>query len=394
MLDRRHFLQAGSAGLLSSLLSARTAFASVPSDNRLVVVILRGALDGLHALSPYADKDYSRLRPVIANQKGGSDGLINVDGYFGLHRGLEALWPLYQANELLFLPAISTQYRERSHFDGQNLLENGSGRAYGANSGWLNRAITGMNEGDRRMGLSIGPAVPLIMHGPNGVETWADSSLPDVDEDFLARLTRSYRNDALFMDTLHDATGTLKPDMNMMGMEDTSRQARELPLAIQAVTELLSRPKGPRIAVLEVDGWDTHFDQERRLSQLFDRVADGVVDMKAGLGNVWSKTAVLLVSEFGRTAAENANRGTDHGTGGLAMLAGGAVAGGRIAGEWPGLSRNALWEERDVRAVNSYESVFKSLLSHHMGLDQAFVEDQVFPNSAAFQPMSGLFRTG
>ena len=301
--------------------------------------------------------------------------------------------PLYQRGELSFLPAAATQYRERSHFDGQNLLENGSGAPYGSDSGWLNRAIVGLNGGDRRLGLSIGPALPLIMQGEARIQTWSETIFPEIDEDFMARLMDTYRHDALFLDSLHDANGTVDPSMAMDDLQGGSQQGRAFQTAARAAADLLARADGPRVAMLELGGWDTHFNQDSRLNQSFGFLARGLLDLQEGLGAAWSRTAVLVVSEFGRTAAENGNGGTDHGTGGLAMLAGGAVAGGQIAGLWPGLSERALFEGRDLRAINSYESLFKSVLIGHLGLDQAFVEDHVFPGSAAFAPMTGLLRT-
>ncbi len=174
---------------------------------------------------------------------------------------------------------------------------------------------------------------------------------------------------------------------------DNPAQRRNFGMSTRAAADLLARADGPRIAAMELQGWDTHFGQEGRLTNLLGQVAEGILELKAGLGDVWAKTTVMVVSEFGRTAAQNASRGTDHGTGGLAILAGGAVRGGRIAGDWPGLTDRALFEERDVRAVNDYESLFKAVLIAHMGLDQAFVEDRVFPASRRTRPMDGLLHS-
>jgi uncharacterized protein (DUF1501 family) len=387
MLDRRTFL--ASAAALAALVSTRAAFAAAPTDRRFVLVFLRGALDGLHALPPYGDQDYRRLRPTLALA---TDAVLDIDGYFGLHPALGDLMPLYRAGELLFVPAAATLYRDRSHFDGQNMLENGSGKPYGAKDGWLNRAILGLNGGDRRFGLALGPSVPLILQGPARVTSWSDSSLPSVDEDFLSRMTMAYRNDPLFAAALRDARGGIQPSVGMGDMAGESRQAQTYVKAARVAADLLARPDGPRVAVLESQGWDTHFAQERRLSPLFGEISSGLVELKRGLGEAWRDTVVLVVSEFGRTAAENGSGGTDHGTGGLAILAGGAIAGGRIAGEWPGLSERALHEGRDVLAANAYESLFKSVLIGHLGLDQSHVEDFVFPASGAHASIDGLFR--
>lgn len=388
MLERRSFLTGAAAlAALAPLASARTAFAAAPTDRRFVLVLLRGGLDGLHALPPHGDRDYRRLRPTLALLP---DPTLDLDGYFGLHPVLGDLMPLYRAGELLFVPAATTRYRDRSHFDGQNMLENGSGKPYGAQDGWLNRAILGLNGGDRRLGLALGPSVPLILQGPAHVRSWSDSTLPAVDEDFLARITVAYQHDPLFAAALRDVQGGVKP----VGMDDMAGEpGREKPFikAARVAADLLAQPDGPRVAVLESQGWDTHFAQERRLRELLGDLSRGLLELKSGLGDAWRETVLIVVSEFGRTAAENGSRGTDHGTGGLALLAGGAVEGGRIVGDWPGLSERALDEGRDVLAANSYERLFKAVLIGHLGLDPGFVEDRVFPASRAQSPTDGLF---
>lgn len=393
MLDRRHFLLGSGAAAAVALGSARATFAGAPTDNRLVFIILRGGLDGLHALAPYADKNYRSLRPRLALASPGQEnGVLDVNGYFGMHPALRSLHTLYKANELVLVPASSTRYRMRSHFDGQNMLENGSGKPYGAGTGWLNRAISGLNAGDRKLGLALGPAVPLILQGDARVQTWANSQLPKVDEDFLTRMSRMYNSDPLFAVAIADAQASLKPNLKMDGMNARPGSAKEFALAAKAAANLLSRDNGPRIAVMELQGWDTHFRQEERLSALFAQLSQGVRALKDGLGAAWAKTAIVVVSEFGRTVAENGSSGTDHGTGGIAMVAGGAIAGGKIAGKWPGLSGKTLFEGRDVHAVNDYESIFKSALVSHMGLARGFVEDKIFPNSGDIKFMDGLFR--
>jgi uncharacterized protein (DUF1501 family) len=387
MLERRSFLTGAAA--LAALASTRAAFAAAPTDRRFVLILLRGALDGLHALPPHGDRDYRRLRPTLALSP---DAVLDLDGYFGLHPALGDLVPLYRAGELLLVPAAATSYRDRSHFDGQNMLENGSGKPCGAQDGWLNRAIVGLNGGDHRLGLALGPSVPLILQGPARVRSWSDSGLPAADEDFLARMTVAYQNDPLFAAALRDARGGATPAVAMGDMAGEARPAQVYLKAARAAADLLARPDGPRVAVLESQGWDTHFAQERRLKELLGELSRGLLELKSGLGEAWRETVVIVVSEFGRTAAENGSRGTDHGTGGFALLAGGAVAGGRIVGDWPGLSERALYEGRDVLAANAYERLFKAVLVGHLGLDPGFVEDRVFPASRAQSPMDGLLR--
>lgn len=394
LLDRRLFLKlSGIAGLAGT--QPRLAFAAAPTENRLVFVILRGGLDGLHAVPPYADPMYHRLRPNLAVPRPGqAGGALDLDGGFGLHPGLAPLHDLYRRGELLVVPAATTRYRDRSHFDGQNMLEGGAGMPFGARDGWLNRAIASLDQDERRLGLALGPAVPLLLQGDAPVRTWAESPLPKTDADFLDRLAFTYRNDPLFMRTLADAQESREgmPEMAGGGGRRAPR-GREFEAAAQVAAQLLAQPTGPRIAVMESRGWDTHFGQQWRLAGLLDQLAAGILALRDGLGAHWRDTAVMVVSEFGRTAAENGSRGTDHGVGGIALLVGGAVNGGRVTGRWPGLGANAQHEGRDVVPTTDYESLFKATLIDRLGIAPGLVEDRVFPDSRTSAPTQGLFRS-
>ncbi|NNE59046.1 MAG: DUF1501 domain-containing protein [Hellea sp.] len=383
MMDRRKLIKSTAAALLATGMMPKIAFANVPTNKRFVLMFLRGGLDGLHAMPPFADPNYKRLRPNIV-----VENPIKLGGYFGLHPSLRPLMPLYRQNQLLFIPASSTDYRQRSHFDGQNFLENGSGRPYGALDGWLNRAIVSLNGGDQRLGLAIGQQVPLILQGSGNIQTWSETRLPELSDDFLQRLSHIYKDDEIFAKAFADAQNREGPNLSMRpGMGPIRGQ--DLTRSAKVVADLLSRRDGPRIAVLESQGWDTHFDQDRRLNGLLAGVADAITTLRSDMRSVWTDTVVLVVSEFGRTAAQNGNKGTDHGTGGLAMLAGGAIKGGRITGYWPGLKRSALYEGRDLRAVNSYEGIFKSILIGHLGLIDTVIADQILPGNRT-EPMPGL----
>ena len=393
MTNRRQFLQATSVTVGASVWPVPMAFANAPTEKRLVFVFLRGGLDGMHLMPPWADADYRRLRPRLALPAPGEDnGVLDLDGYFGLHPALMSMHNLYRQKELVIVPASTTRYQQRSHFDAQNMLENGSGKPYGARDGWLNRAIQGVTVSASRAGLALGPSVPLILQGDNGVQTWSDSRLPKADDDFLMRMSKMYQGDPLFAQTLRDASQAMQPNMDGTGKRDRRRN-NAFATAAKAAADLLSRDNGPRIAVMGLQGWDTHFAQQRRLTSQFKQLSQGVDNLKQGLGEAWKDTVVLVVSEFGRTAAENASGGTDHGTGGVAVLVGGAVNGGRIQGKWPGLSSAALHEGRDLRRVNYYESIFKTVLISHLGLSAGFVEDKVLPNSARIEPMPDLMRS-
>ena len=387
------FLGLGLAGL-----PARLALASTDTEQRLVLLFLRGGLDGLHAVAPWGDRDYRALRPTLALAPPGEpDGVVDLDGHFGLHPALAPLADLYAAGELAVLPAAATGYRDRSHFDGQNLLENGSGKPFGAQDGWLNRAVAALavpaQGGDRRLGLALGPSVPLILRGEAAIQTWSDSRLPAVSDDFLLRLERIYAEDPAFAQAMTLARGTPSPDLGDMGGAGRRRAfgGEDLTLTARAAADLLARPDGPRVAVIESQGWDTHFDQARRLAALFADLAGALTTLRDGLGPAWGQTAVLVVSEFGRTAAENGSRGTDHGTGGVALLAGGAVRGGRVLGDWPGLAQRDLYEGRDLHAANAYEDLFAAALVDHLGLAPDVVERSVLPSSRAGRRLPGLF---
>lgn len=414
MITRRTFTRSGVA-LLGASAFARgpVSFAKAPTDKRLIVVVLRGAMDGLHAVVPYADRDYGKLRRSLTMTKpGGKNPVIDLDGSFGLHPKLAALKPLYDAKEVAFIPAASTQYRARSHFEAQNMLETLGSAPYARKTGWLNRTLLAMNTGDVRMGLALGPSIPLILFGEAGVRTHSESRLPEVTEDFMDRINAMYDNDPAFHKAISqaleekemaagkmsggmmsgaDMSETMSGD-TMSAMDDMRLRPNNLGDTTLAAATLLKDPDGPRVAVIEAGGWDTHFGQERRLSALFSDLSGGIVSIKSEMGDAWKDTAVVVVSEFGRTARENGSNGTDHGTGGLAIVAGGSVTGGSVMGTWPGLSSRALFEDRDLMPTTHIEGIFKTLLRDHMGLSESALADQVFPDLGHIKPMRGLIR--
>ena len=390
MLKRRAFLQQ-TALISSGLALAPLTMAALPTEQRLVLMLLRGGLDGLHAVVPHADQNYRKLRPRLGVPGPGEQGgVIDLNGYFGLHPELGELATLYRRGELLIAPAATTAYRNRSHFDGQNLLENGSNRPFGLKSGWLNRTLGILGAGDQRLGLALGPTPPLLLQGDIAVATWADSPLPEVSDEFLFRLAKTYAHDPLFAATLAKADNRMAPATDVT---QGRGQGRALERSAQVAAELLARPAGPRLAVIEAGGWDTHFRQAARLSQQFAQLSAAVVALRQGLGERWRQTTVMVVSEFGRTVAENGSNGTDHGVGGLALLLGGAVRGGRILEPWPGLSERSLYEGRDLRPTVAYESLFKGVLRDGFGVPERALEEVVFPASRALAISEGLLRS-
>jgi uncharacterized protein (DUF1501 family) len=397
MIDRRVFLGTATGAMITA--QARVAFAGAEADKRFVVVMLRGAMDGLSAVPAYGDPDYAGMRTGLAVPKPGErDGALKLDGFFGLHPALSGLGRRFAAGELLVFHAIASPYRDRSHFDGQNLLENGSPKPFGLTDGWLNRAMSALpgplRSSRREYGVALAPAMPLMLRGSAPVTSWSPSILPAPDQDLVARLGRLYREtDPKLASALEGAAQA----NGVTGMSGTGRAggAGDLVTLMGAAARFLSSPNGPCVAMVESTGWDTHANQvgpygvlNRNLMAL-DR---GLEELAVGMGGLWKQTAVMIVTEFGRTVQMNGTTGSDHGNGGAAFLLGGAVAGGRVLAEWPGLARGNLHEGRDLRPTTDLRSLMKAALVDHLGIPAAFVERVVFPESAVARPLAGLFR--
>ncbi|GGY55685.1 DUF1501 domain-containing protein [Parvularcula lutaonensis] len=391
MIDRRLFLQ--SAGAVSVLAMGGVTLAKAPTDKRFVLIIQRGAQDGLHALPPYGDPAYYAVRPRVGLPKPGQEnGVVKLDGLFGLHPELAPLRQLYASGELIALPAVATRYRKRSHFDGQNLLENGSGEPFGTTSGFLNRALLGLGDAKDRLGLTVGMSAPLILQGKAQVQSWAPSVLPKASDDFLARLAFAYSGDEVLSDTLAAA---MMPAAEMdVSNKDAMRinKGKDLSLAAANVGAMLAMADGPRVAVLESTGWDHHDGLLYRSRNLFKDLARTITTLKDSMGPAWEDTVVMTVSEFGRTVRENGSAGSDHGTAGTSFLAGGAVRGGRIVGDWPGLRSQDMYQGRDLFPANSTEGLFKAVLIDHLGISEGYVEREVLPGTGSARKTEGLFR--
>jgi len=399
MLSRRKMFALG-AGLMAatSLAGIPVALARAPTDRRFVVIILRGALDGLAAVPPYADPGYRSLRGGLAlPDPNAEDGMLVLDGRFGLHPALAPLQAMYQAHELAVVHAVATPYRSRSHFDGQDLLESGAESPHGLHDGWLNRALGllggATGAGTTRAGLAVGQSVPLMLRGKTPVASWAPDDMPPADPDFFDRLGQLYAADPVFGPALHEGLKAQAMADEVLGasaMDDAKTYGRgarpivALRPAAQAVGKLLAAPAGPRVAVLEMLGWDTHAGQGAvtgRLAGVMKGLGEGLEALKEGLGPEWRETAVAVVTEFGRTVAINGTNGTDHGTGTVAFLAGGRIDGGRVITAWPGLGPTQLFEGRDLAPTTDLRAVLKALLIEHLQLPQDGVERVVFPGS-------------
>jgi uncharacterized protein (DUF1501 family) len=401
--SRRRFLL-GAGALAASAAIPQALFAHTGGSSRLVVVILRGALDGLAAVPPYGDPAYAGLhRELAIAAPGGPDGALALNNTFGLHPSLAFLHERFAAGELIVFNAVSSPYRDRSHFDGQNVLENGLTKPIGTADGWLNRALAALPRGTGRAperAVAISQNVPLILRGEAAVISKSPQATPDVDEDLLARLADLYSKDDWFSARLSEAVLTEKmvdgaADANMDKTSARAGYPDRAGAVARMAAELMRSDGGPEIAVIEAGGWDTHANQGGAKGALATRLAgldNALKSLADGLGPLWPQTAVLVVTEFGRTAAVNGTRGTDHGTGGCAFLVGGAVRGGQVIADWPGLNPRSLLDNRDLLPTRDLRSVFKGVLDEHMHVDANALAKRVFPDSSGARPLQGLIR--
>jgi uncharacterized protein (DUF1501 family) len=403
-IHRRGVLQrlAASAGLpYASLSWMHDAKASV-QGNRLIVVVLRGGLDGLAAVAAPGDPAFAEARGALAQTP--TPVLPLAGGLFALHPNLTALHGLFSRGEALAVHAVGLPYRERSHFDAQQVLESGGVRPYELSTGWLARAL--QPQGQRGMALST--AVPLVLRGAADVDSWAPSALPEPSSDLVARLLRMYAEDPALGQALARAKGLREsPAMAAMSAAEGASGGSPVGAGRQAVlalfkkaAEFAAQPQGPQAVVLEMGGWDSHAAQAAPQGALANNLAlldSGLAQLRDGLsgagkGDAWSRTAVLVVTEFGREVAINGTLGTDHGTGGVALVLGGAVRGGHVLADWPGLAKHQRHEGRDLRITTDLRAVFKALLAGHLHVPAVRLEREVFPGSAHIKALD-LLRT-
>lgn len=394
-LSRRSaLLGLGSAVSLSSFGGAASvAFAAAPTDQRFVVVILRGALDGLSAVVPYGDPAIASLRAeLIPAASGQPDGMLDLGGFYGLNPALANLHTMYRSGELLIVHAVAGPYRVRSHFEAQDCLESGSDHRM--TSGWLNRAVLTLPAAAARPdgeAVSVGVATPLLLRGPARVAGWAPHGFVAPAPDFYAQVARMTASDPLLGPAVRQGIRERGFAESTLAAAMPAANRFAFPALARAAGELLAQPEGPRIAALEIDGWDTHAAQMPRLHDVLGRLDAGLAALKDGLGAAWHRTAVLCMTEFGRTVRINGTRGTDHGTGTVAFVLGGAIAGGRVVADWPGLGPGRLLDDRDLQPTTDLRAVAKGLLARHLGLSAPALET-VFPGSASASALSGLIR--
>jgi len=379
MLSRRNFLRFTAAGAGAMLVAPRMAFASVQSDRRFIFVIQRGAADGLHIVVPYAEPAYATLRGPIAVDVSTA---TRLDGTFALHPALQQTAQRYAQGQALFVHAVATPYRDRSHFDGQNVLETGGGAPYSVPDGWLNRLVALVGP-SRAEAIAFAPTVPAALRGKIDVASYAPSNLPSPPDDLLLRVGALYEQDAQLGPLWRSA-------MAAREMAGGARARGDAAGLGKVAASFLARADGPRIAMIETGGWDTHSGQSARLTAQLKALDAMLGALHEGLGPAWDKTTIVVATEFGRTAAVNGTEGTDHGTGTAAMVLGGAVRGGRVLADWPGLRAADLYEGRDLRPTTSLDAMIAGAASETFGLDPHRTMASLFPQTTQVKPLTGL----
>lgn len=381
------------AGAALSMGRATLSMAAAPTEKRLVVVLLRGALDGLAAVVPYGDPDLAAWRGALLPPGiGQPNGMLDLGGFYGLHPSLTGMQRLYWDNDLLIVHAVAASYRSRSHFEAQDWLESGA-KSEKMGSGWLNRAVALMprKSGEGAPAVAVSVTVPLLLRGSATVSTWAPPAFAPLDPALYRGISELNRDDAIIGPAIANA-------LKQRGFADSALIDAKPPgeldgfayLASNAAV-LLRNADGPRVAALEIEGWDTHSAQPGRIQNPLRDLDTGLVAMRNAMGDMWRDTVVLVITEFGRTVRANGTLGTDHGTGTVAFVAGGSVAGGTVRANWPGLKRASLFEDRDLQPTTELRAVVKGVLRDHLGLDTMALS-KVFPGGEHVAPLDRLMR--
>jgi len=415
--SRRTVLAAAGLGLGLQFVGAN-AFAA-GTRNRFVLIICRGAADGLSVAPPVGDANYVPLRGDLAI----TEEALRLDGDFGLHPQLSAIHQMAQADQARIAPAVAMPDRIRSHFEAQDRLENGAGHE--AAVGWMNRTLASLGARSKAEGLSVGPVAPLVLRGPVPTASWSPGRVVETEARLPTLIQDLYKDDPVLSvafgkglqteataqaamsrlaspapeaQTAADAAAVESAMAQGLSPREAARRTRAMSGSDrkaahalgQTVAGFMRQDTGADMVAISLDGFDTHANQAGQLAtrlSYLDALADG---LRTGLGAAWGQTVVLVVTEFGRTARTNGTAGTDHGTASTALMLGGGLKPGGIIGDWPSLQESKLYENRDLAPTLDMRSLFKGVLADHMGVDRRALDTTVFPDSASAPPLQNL----
>jgi uncharacterized protein (DUF1501 family) len=361
-MKRRNFLK-GSLGTLYMMASPNMAFPDVKlSEKRLLVVLLRGGLDGLAAVPPLADKNLSKIRKDVLVQ-----GANDLDGFFGIHPNLKFLESEYQSGNAAFVHATSFPYTGRSHFDGQNIMETGSEQAYAVTSGWVGRAMNAAGFSS----LAVSLPIPIILRGNEVNSNYFPTNFSKATQKEYAEVEKMWKSDSQLNGMLKDISSR---DTIKHGRGDTIE-------LVGFAASQMHKPNGPRVGLLEIDGFDTHAlqgNEQGEHAELLEDLDNILRFFKKRMGPLYDDTAIVTVTEFGRTAFENGTQGTDHGWGSSMILAGGLVNGKQVVSDWPGLSKRNLFEDRDLKMTIDAHDIYAEVVKTVFDLEDDVISEHVF----------------
>lgn len=384
-MNRRQFLQNLSLLTGASLIPigiqgwAARSVAQTPTPKRLIVIFLRGGADGLNIVIPHQDPAYAEVRPTLAiPAPGEKDGALELDGQFGLHPGLQELFPLWQQKSLAFVHACGSPSDTRSHFEAQDNMETAVLNRSRSTDGWMNRLLASLPQGTPVQAVNVGSTVPLILKGkmpatnlPRGKA--ASQALPLDQPQVYEAFDQLYRGSDPLSQTYQKAMAARRIvlaelETEMIQANRGAASPSQLAQDARNLARLMRGDARTQLAFLDVGGWDTHVNQGGRLYQLLKPLASGLTTLVQELGPLYQETVIVVLSEFGRTVRENGNRGTDHGHGNVLWLLGGQIQGGKVYGTWPGLQESQLYENRDLAVMTDFRDAIAPILQQTFSL--------------------------
>lgn len=397
-MKRRELLQKAGLFTTGSLISlgvhgwALKGVAQNSKSSRMIVVFLRGAVDGLSVLVPHSESVYYQARPSIAIPKPGEkDGVLDLDGRFGLHPALSDVMPLWQRKTLAFIPASGSPNDSRSHFDAQQYMENGTPGSKSTRDGWMNRVLGVLPKEGVTQAINIGETTPVILAGKIPITNIAPGKKaaralsvdePEVDDAFAGLYGGGDPLSQAYGEGTQSRKGLLSELREEMKRANNGAPAAgRFDIEARKLGRLMQGDPKIQLGFLAVGGWDTHVNQGNSNGQLARRLKDlgqALASLSEALGPVYNQTAIVVMSEFGRTLKENGNRGTDHGHGNVMWVLGGGVRGGKIYGAWPGLTDSNLFEGRDVAVTTDFRDVIATMLQQQMQISKGSL-GQIFP---------------